>query len=291
MSCEAAPGTTGGLKRSNGPIFFLLHQDHTRRMALLRLDRAIYASQPRPLQHQVSGYLKAARPAPVEGEIYALIVPDSNLLSGARVAAEVYKLLEGRRYDTVVLIAPSHTGSFPRIHICSVDQYYTPLGTLLVDDRLRHELCDEDDDIFLDDSGHFHTEGIDVQLPYLQTMLDAFSIVPVVMGDESPAFCYELGRAIGEITYNQRTLVVASAEALGASEAHLAEFKACFETADIARLMRLLHSDRVRMTGKGPLLVAMIAALHRRADKARVLSLEPTRADTPGYVGAVLWRE
>lgn len=259
-------------------------------MTLPRLDRAVYATQPRPLQHQISEYLKTAQPPPVEGEIFALIVPDSNLLSGAHVAAEVYKLLEGRRYDTVVLIAPSHTGSFQRMNICSVDAYFTPLGTLAINDRLRHELCDEDDDIFLDDGGHFHTEGIDVQLPYLQTMLGAFSIVPVVMGDESPAFCQELGHALGEISYNERTLVVASADVLAASDEHLAAFKACFEAADVARLMPLLNSERVHMTGKGPLLVAMIAALSRRADQARILHLEPAHDDTPGYVGAVLWR-
>ncbi|MFQ5570920.1 MAG: AmmeMemoRadiSam system protein B [Rhodothermales bacterium] len=255
------------------------------------LDRAVYATQPRPLEHQISDHLKTANPAPVEGDLYALIVPDTNLLSGGRVAAEVYKLLKERRYDTVLLIAPSHTGPFQRMNICSVDAYHTPLGTLAVNDRMRHELCDEDDDIFLDDSGHFHTEGIDVQLPYLLTLLDGFDIVPVVMGEESPEFCRELGHAIGEITYNRKVLVVASADILDASEDALTAFKQAFEALDVSRLMTLLNSERVRMRGKGPLLVAVIAALHGRADRARVLCLEPAGDDQPGYVGAALWRE
>ncbi len=255
------------------------------------LDRAVYATQPRPLEHQIEDRLKAAHPDPIVGEIYALIVPDSNLLSGGHVAAEVYKLLQGRVYETVVLIAPSHTGTFERMNICSLDTYRTPLGELCVNDRMRHELCDEDDDIYLDDSGHFHTEGIDVQLPYLQTVLGAFDIVPVVMGEESPEFCRELGHAVGEVTYNRRALVVASADVLEASEAALAAFKEHFEAADVSRLMTLFNSERMRVEGKGPILVAMIAALHRRAGKARVLALEPSHDDEPGYVGAVLWRE
>ena len=52
--------------------------------------------------------------------------------------------------------------------------------------------------------------------------------------------------------------------------------------------MMLLNSERVRMVGKGSVLVAMIAALSRRAENARVLSLESARTDTPGHV---LWRE
>ena len=258
-------------------------------MDIPRLDRALYPRQAHPLQQQISRYLDDAQAVPVEGEIFALVVPNTNLISGGRVAAGVYKLLEGRRYDTVILIAPSQNSAFQRINICQVDTYHTPLGTLAVNDKMRHELCDEDDDIYLDDSGHFNGAGIDVQLPYVQTLLDAFDIVPVVMGDESPEFCRELGHAVGEITYNQRALVVASADILAASDEALAEFKTCFEAADVSRLMTLFNSERMQMNGKGPILVAMIAALHRRIGNARVLSLEAARPDTPGYLGAVLW--
>jgi hypothetical protein len=254
------------------------------------IDHAVYATQPHSLDQQIAAHLQAAHPDPIDGEIYALIVPDSNLLQGGTVAAEAYRLLEGRTYDTVVLIAPSHTGTFQRMNICSVNTYATPLGDLSVNDRIRHELCDEDDDIFVDDSGHFHTDGIDVQLPYLQTVLEAFDIVPVVMGEESPAFCRELGNAIGEITYNRRALVVASADVLDASAEDMAVLRDAFEQADVSRLMMLLNSGRLKIEGKGPLLVALIAALHRRANKVKVLAMEPSEGDTPGAIGAVLWR-
>lgn len=254
------------------------------------IDHAVYATQPHPLDQQIAEHLHAAHPDPIDGEIFALIVPDSNLLQGGKVAAEAYKLLDGRAYDTVVLIAPSHMGTFQRMNICSVNTYSTPLGDLPVNDRIRHELCDEDDDIFVDDSGHFHTDGIDVQLPYLQTVLQDFDIVPVVMGEESPAFCRELGHAIGEISYNRRVLVVASADVLDASADDMEAFRAAFEQADVSRLMILVNSGRMQIEGKGPLLVALLAALHRRAKNVRVLAMEPSDGDTPGAIGAVLWR-
>lgn len=255
------------------------------------LDRPVYATQPRPLENQIASYLKTANPAPIEGDLFAIVVPDTNLLSGGEVAAEVYKLLQDREYDTVILIASSHTGSFPRMHICSVDTYHTPLGNLMVNDRMRHELCDEDDDIYVDDSGHFHTEGVDVQLPYLHQLLSDFDIVPIVMGDESPEYCRELGHAIGEVMYNRRTLIVASTDVLNASEENLATFKSLFEAHDVSRLMALVNSEQVHLHGKGPLLVAMIAALHRHANKARILRMEQANGTHPGYLGAVLWRE
>jgi len=254
----------------------------------IRLDHAVYEKQSRPLKQQIAGYLDAAQTTPVEGEVYALIVPNTNRLSGARAAADVFKVLEGRRYDTVILVAAARNASFPRMNICEVDAYPALLGTLAVNDRLRHELCDEDDDIYLDDDGHFEAEGIAVQLPYLQTLLGDFDIVPVVMGEESPEFCRELGNAIGEVTFNKRILVVASVDVVGSSEAHLAEFQQYFEAGDVSRLMMMLNSERVHLAGKGPFLVTMIAAAHRHIDRVRILSLEPAHDDVPGYLGAVI---
>ena len=257
-------------------------------MALPSLNGTVYPRQASALKQHLSAHLKAAQPPAIEGKIFGLIVPNTNLLDGAPVAAGIYKLLEGQHYDTVILIAPSHNGRFERMNICQVDVYHTPLGEVAVNDRMRHELCDEDDDIYLDDSGHFNDTGSDVQLPFLQTLLDQFDVVPVVMGDESPEFCRELGHAIGEISYNHNVLVVASADLVAASDEHLAEFKTGFEAGDVSRLMMLFNSERVEMVGKGPLLVAMIAAQHRHVGQGHILFLDPPRADAPGYVGAVL---
>lgn len=253
-------------------------------------DRPVYPTQQQPLQKIIDDLLRQAEPEPVEGEILAVVVPNTNLLTSAPVAAGVYKLLEGRSYETVILISPSRTGTFRRINICSVDLYQTPLKDLQVNDRIRNELCDEDDDIYLDDTGHYHTEGVDVQLPFLITVLGDFDIVPVVMGEETPEFCRELGNAVGEVMYNRRTLVVASADLIEASEGALSDLKGYIELRDVSRLMYLLNSERVRLDGKGALLVALIAALHRRADHARVIDLRPPDGEYPGAVGAVIWR-
>ncbi len=255
-------------------------------------NREVYATQPLPLREQLSDLLKDTKTEPVTGEVAAIVVPDANLLEGGGVAADVYKLLEGRSYDTVVLVAPSHTGVFGRIHICSVDRYRTALGELRVNDQIRNELCDEDDDIFLDNHGHFHTEGVDVQLPFLQTILNGtFDIVPIVMGDESPDFCRELGHAVGEIMYNRRVLVVATANIIEAGESALQSFREHFEGGDVGRLMSLVNSGALRIEGRGPMLVALIAALERRVDRIRIVDLREPVDSLPGFVGAALWRE
>lgn len=254
-------------------------------------DRAVYATQPRPLRNQLEKLLRATPAYEVQGDIVAAIVPDDNLLTGGNVAAGVYKALEGRSYDTVIVVAPSHTGDFGRIHICSVDDYHTALGNLRVNDQIRNELCDEDDDIFLDNEGHFHTEGIDVQLPFLQTVLKGeFAVVPIVMGNESPDFCRELGHAIGEVMYSRRALVVAAVDILDGADEDIDKLRELLSAGDVSRLMALLNGGKIRVEGKGPLLVALIAALHRKADVVNIINIENPENGRPGYVGAVITR-
>jgi len=258
------------------------------------VERAVYPTQPAALSRHVQDLLRDAEPEPIHGEIEALIVPDSNLLTGGEVAAEAYKLLAGRvgAYDTAIIIAPSHDGTFDRLSICRVDTYRTPLGEVPVDDRVREELCDEDDDIFLDDRGHYHTEGVDVQLPFLQTLFGGgFSVVPVVMGRETPAFCHELGSAIGEVMYGRRALLVACADLLALEQGALEQFTQALETFDTSALMHLLGSEQVRVEGMGAVIAAVIAAQRRRANRARILRLDPPEGGRPGAMSCVLWRE
>ena len=254
------------------------------------LHSAVYATQPKPLQRQIETLLRESNQPSAEDEVLAVIAPDTNLLSGGVIAAKAFNALQGHRFDCVIAISPSHTGNFRRITICSLDAYRTPLGELRIDEHARQELCDEDDDIYLDDTGHFHTQGIDVQLPFLQTILDDFEIVPIVMGTDSPEFCRELGAAVGEIMFNRKTLIVSSVDILSSSEDALIRFKTMFEQGDVNGLMSLLNDESVTMQGKGALLVALIASLHRRGKRFQILELNAPQNGTPGSLGAIITR-
>lgn len=254
--------------------------------------RAVYPSQAAPLARTLDDLLAAAPAAdPVDGTLVALLVPDSNRLSGGEAGASAYTLLRGSDVETVVIISPSHEGAFGRLSICQTDTYRTPLGEVTVNDPLRNELCDEDDDIYLDDTGHFHAEGADVQLPFLQRVLpDGFDTVPIVMGEESPAFCRELGSAVGEVLYAHRAVVVGSADVLASEPGALDRFRAALEAFDESELMHLLGSEAVRVEGMGAVITTMIAARHRGATLARVLALTDATDEAPGVLACAFWR-
>lgn len=257
-------------------------------------NRSVYPTQPDALAQTLNDLLAEVEIEPINGDILALIVPDTNLLDLAPVAAKAYKHVADRAdlYDTVTIIAPSHGGVFDRLAVCPLDNYRTPIGEVPVNDRVRNELCDEDDDIFLDHRGHYHTEGVDVQLPYFQNMWgESFSVVPIVMGRESPAFCHELGTAVGEVMYGQRMLLVASADLLSVEEGALERFTEALETFDTSSLMHLLGSEQIRVEGMGSVITAVIAAQRRGATHARLVDLREPSDDVPGAMACVLWRE
>ena len=252
------------------------------------LDSSIYATQPLPLQKQLKTLLSESTQYPVEDDILGIIVPDSNLLCGGPVAANVFKTLAGKSYDTVIIVGSSHVGPFKRMTICNLNAYRTPLGDVPINEKVCHELCDEDDDIYLDDTGHYHNKGIDVQLPFLQETLGDFDVVPIVMGEETPEFCKELGAAIGEIMFNRKTLVVASVDILASAQEDLEQFQALFEANDIQKLIPMLNRQEISLQGRGPLLVAMIAAQRRRARRFKILDLQRPENATPGFIGAYI---
>lgn len=251
-------------------------------------SKAVYATQGSPLTSQIRRMLDDARDFSDEGWVHAVIVPDSNRVNGGTVSAEVFKAVKDREYRNVIVVAPTHAGEFDRINVCSLATYRTPLGDVKISGRLRDELCDEDDDIYVGDEGHFHTHGIDVQLPFLQTVLGDFEVVPIVMGAESPDLCRELGHAIGEIMYNQPTLIVACANINKADEAELERFRELMEARHISGLMQLMFSDRMEIEGAGAILVALIAAEHRRAQRIQITALTAPDGEAPGYIGALL---
>ncbi len=255
--------------------------------------RAVYPTQPAPLRQLINGLLADARLAddiPADA-VVGLIVPDSNRTTGGHAAAQAFGLLRDRDIDTAIVISPSHNGEFGRLSICQTDRYHTTLGDITVNDHLRNELCDEDDDIFLDDTGHYHTEGADVQLPFLTCVLgEGFDTVPIVMGEESPAFCRELGNAVGEVMYGKRAVVVGSCDLKEGDADGFERLTAGIEAFKASDLMHLMGSEAVRVEGMGALITTLLASQTRGATAARVLALEPPTGDAPGTLAAVLWK-
>ncbi len=123
----------------------------------------------------------------------ALIVPHAGYVYSGKVAAKAYQSLRhhAENIRRVVMIGPSHRVTFRGVAISSADYFATPLGSIALDKAGIARLADIDGVQFLD-TAHENEHSLEVQLPFLQFVLDQFSILPIVTGDASPELVAEV---------------------------------------------------------------------------------------------------
>jgi len=130
------------------------------------------------LHRMLDAVVTAAGPPPK-----ALIVPHAGYVYSGPVAAVAYASLlpHAARYRRVVLLGPSHRVAFHGLAATEADTFRTPLGDVPIDCSSLHGLRHEAVDVI--DAAHRSEHSLEVQLPFLQMVLPAFKLLPLVVGD------------------------------------------------------------------------------------------------------------
>jgi hypothetical protein len=240
-----------------------------------------YPAQPDELRQMLDEYLAQAAVPPLPGKLVALIAPHAGYIYSGKVAAYSYALLRGRKIERVVVIAPSHFEAFPFNSVYNGDAYATPLGNIPVDKEFAAKLAKLSPLIQLSSRGHTATQqqgehALEVELPFLQRVLGAFKLVPIVMGEQDYETERALGVALAKMIKGTDTLIVASSDL---SHYHPYEeaakmdgetLKAIAEW-DYLSLSRNLELRHWEACGGGPIVAAMMAAQRLGANQAKIL--------------------
>lgn len=114
----------------------------------------------------------------------AIIVPHAAYRYSGPVAASAYRALRpGRgRIERVVLLGPAHHVPLRTIAASSADLWETPLGPLRIDTAGRDALLDADL-VTLDDLAHEGEHSLEVQLPFIRTLLGQVQVLPLLVGE------------------------------------------------------------------------------------------------------------
>jgi len=255
----------------------------------------------------VAGYLDEAEVEPITEDIIGLMVPHAGYEFSGGVAGYAYAAIQDHSYDSVVLIGPSHRGVPPAgAALSGKEAWETPLGRIAVDRELTQKLLAASDRLRIDDFAHRPEHSLEVQLPFLQTVLGEFKIVPIVMADFGPENTVALAEAIVSAVGDKKVLLVASTDmshypvqqqARRVDEAML-EVIASFSpekiyAADEQWLGENVPNLHCTLCGLGPVVTVMKAAQKLGAERAEVLKyansgdVEPRTADRCVGYGAV----
>lgn len=154
--------------------------------------------------------LLAGADNPPSARAKALIVPHAGYIYSGKTAAQAYRCLESRRDEIkrVVLFGPAHRVYLDGMAVPSVEAFTTPLGNIKLDRQLIDKIKGRPD-IIISDEAHRLEHSLEVQLPFLQTVLEEFTLLPVVVGD---CDAERVAAVIDALWGGDETLVVISSD-------------------------------------------------------------------------------
>ncbi len=252
------------------------------------------------LTDSINGYLRRAEVPHFNGILKALIVPHAGHMYSGPVAAHGYHLLKERPFKRIVLLGPSHRFRFKGVSVNLQTGYETPLGIVPVDREFALKLLDAGPDIRFLKKAHAQEHCLEIQLPFLQTVLDDFKIVPILMGQYTHETCSNLaGILVKLLEKDQDTLLLVSTDLshyhpYDQAKALDRVFIQDVQNFDPIRLEKDLASGACEACGRGPVITAMIAARALGADRSVILNhansgdVTGDHSSVVGYVSAAL---
>ena len=261
-----------------------------------------YSDNAEILSKELKGYLDKATKGEIHGKIVALVSPHAGYQYSGGVAAHAYKLIEGKAFDTVVVVAPSHRALFKGASLYDRGGFRTPLGVVPIDEELSKRMMEKRKEIQFLPEAHAQEHSLEIQLPFLQMVLKTFKLVPIVMEPYwSWESCQSLATAIAETVRGKNVLLIASSDlshfhshekAVGLDKIVLNHI----ERFDPEGLNRDLRQGRCEACGGGPIISILLAAKALGADKGKVLKylnsgdVTGDRSRVVGYAAGVFYR-
>ncbi len=272
---------------------------------------SFYPAEPTELRELIGVLLDQAEWMPQEP--IAAIVPHAGYVFSGPVAASVFKQLEGRQYEAIVVLGTNHSAAgFRKIAVWPSGAYSTPLGLLPVDFELAQSIIAADPEhIVADRSVQLAEHSIEVLVPFLQCLDGYDAFVPILIGEPSWENCQVLSEVLIKVLSGKRALIIASSDLShypiyeDAVSVDLSSLLAIcsMDTAAVVDntrswIVRSVPNLACTMCGEGPVLTAMMAAQGLGANHGTLLHYANS-GDTPigdrgqvvGYGAVIFWQE
>jgi MEMO1 family protein len=167
-----------------------------------------YPANPGQLRAMIDGFLEEA--GGNGGLPRALIAPHAGYIYSGPIAASAYAHLAAGRptIRRVVLLGPAHRVPVRGLAASSAAGWATPLGAVPLDQTVIRDLTVLPQ-VQLDDEAHAPEHSLEVHLPFLQTVLEDFRLVPLVTGEASAE---EVAEVLARFAGDPETIVVISSD-------------------------------------------------------------------------------
>jgi MEMO1 family protein len=170
---------------------------------------SFYPGSARELAAEVRDLLRSVDPPSVTAPLAALVVPHAGYAYSGPVAAVAYARLAAERPAPahVAVLGPAHFAARRGAVLPASEAWETPLGPVQVDRTLRAAAVAEG--AWVDDEPHATEHAVEVQLPFITTVLPGVPVLPVAVSDVDPDPVADLVEALAAVP---GTLVIVSTD-------------------------------------------------------------------------------
>lgn len=167
-----------------------------------------YPGEKDVLAHEVRALINSARSNQLTPK--ALIVPHAGYIYSGATAACAYAALTGTasKIRRVVLLGPTHRVSVRGLALPGANAFDTPLGRVQID-LSAVKIIENLPQVLVSSQAHAHEHSLEVQLPFLQTVLPDFKLLPLAVG---MATAEEVAEVIELLWGGEETLIVISSD-------------------------------------------------------------------------------
>ena len=160
------------------------------------------------LAHDVRALLAAAPAAAVVPKV--LIVPHAGYVYSGPIAATAYAALQpiASRIRRVLLLGPTHRVAVRGLALPGAEAFATPLGEVPIDLQAAQAIAHLPQ-VSVSALAHAQEHSLEVQLPFLQSMLGDFKLLPLAVGMATPQ---EVAEVLELLWGGVETLIVISSD-------------------------------------------------------------------------------
>lgn len=179
---------------------------------------AFYPGQRAILENDIDALLQVAREQAAKDQSVhlqavppkALIVPHAGYIYSGPTAAMAFSRLEAVRdkIKRVILLGPVHRVPVRGLALPGADVFATPLGKVAIDEAAIASIAHLPQ-VVTSPAAHAEEHSLEVQLPFLQTVLSDFTLVPLAVGDATPV---QVAEVLELLWGGEETLIVISSD-------------------------------------------------------------------------------
>lgn len=189
-----------------------------------------------------------------------LFVPNQIDESNFGELCTTYKTVIDQDFDTVVVIE-SYTGHLQKkLAMPSNKHFTTRFGDVPVNDFLRNEFCDEEDDFFIADEGFSEEMSLFTQLPILQSCFTDFEVLSLQIGDYDPAIVRELAFTLDELLLHKKALIVFCCDVPASNPEELEKLRSLVVDNRESGLLHYLNSNEKTVKGARAFMSGILVA-------------------------------